>query len=60
VRKDGRKQLATHLTNVLVPTAVKVASLTRTVELKIVGIDVSIEKEELRQALALAAECGVA
>jgi hypothetical protein len=37
-----------------------VAAPTRTAELKVVGIDISIEKEELRQALALSAECGVA
>jgi hypothetical protein len=60
---EGREkalQLATHLTKVLDPTAVKVAAPTRTAQLKIAGIDISIEKEELRQALALAAECGVA
>jgi hypothetical protein len=58
--KEKALQLATHLTKVLDPTAVKVAAPPRTAELKIVGIDISIEKEELRQALALAAECGVA
>jgi hypothetical protein len=58
--REKALQLATHLSKVLDPTAVKVAAPTRTAELKIVGIDISIEKEELRQALALAAECGVA
>jgi hypothetical protein len=52
--------MATHLSKVLDPTAVKVVVPIRTAELKVVGIDISMEKEELRQALALAAECGVA
>jgi hypothetical protein len=58
--REKALQLATHLTKVLDPTAVKVAAPTRTAELKIVGIDISIEKEELRQALALVAESEVA
>jgi hypothetical protein len=58
--REKALQLATHLTKVLDPTAVKVAPPKRTTELKIVGIDISIEKEKLRQTLALAAECGVA
>jgi hypothetical protein len=58
--REKALQLATHLTKVLDPTAVKVVAPTRTAELRIVGIDILIEKEELRQALALAAECGVA
>jgi hypothetical protein len=58
--REKALQLATHLSKVLDPTAVKVAAPTRMAELKRVGIDISIEKEELRQALALAAECGVA
>jgi hypothetical protein len=58
--REKVSQLATHISRVLDPTAVKVAAPTRTAELKLVGIDISIEKEELRQALALAAECGVA
>jgi hypothetical protein len=57
--REKALQLAMHLTKVLDPTAVKVATPTRTAKLKIVGIDISIEKEELRQALALAAECEV-
>jgi hypothetical protein len=58
--REKALQLATHMSKELDPTLVKVAASTRTAELKIVGIDISIEKEELRQALALAAECGVA
>jgi hypothetical protein len=58
--REKALQQATHLTKVLDPTAVIVAAPKRTTELKIVGIDISIEKEELRQTLALAAEYGVA
>jgi hypothetical protein len=58
--REKALQLATHLTKVPDPTAVNVAAPTRTAQLKIAGIDISIEKEELRQALVLAAESGVA
>jgi hypothetical protein len=42
----------------LYPTTVKVAAPTRMAELRVVGFDVSVDKEELRDALALAAGCG--
>jgi hypothetical protein len=58
--REKALQLVTHLSKVLDPTAVKVAAATRTAELKVIGIDISIEKKELRQALALGTECGVA
>lgn len=58
--REKASQLATYLSKVLDPTRVKVAGPTRTADLKVVGIDISMEKEELRQALALAAGCGVA
>jgi hypothetical protein len=45
---------------VLDPTTVKVAAPTRRAELRVVGIDVSMGKEELRQTLASAAGCGIA
>jgi hypothetical protein len=58
--KDREKAslLATRLASVLDPTTVRVAAPTRMAELKVVGIDISVTKEELRQALALAAGCG--
>jgi hypothetical protein len=46
------------LTRVLDPTMVKVAVPTRMAELRVAGIDISNEKEELRQALSLATGCG--
>jgi hypothetical protein len=52
--------LATRLAEVLDPTAVRVAAPTRTADLRVVGIDISVDKEELRQALASAAGCGSA
>jgi hypothetical protein len=58
--REKASRLATYLTRVLDPTTVKVAAPTRTAELRVVGIDISIEKEELRQALSLAAGCQVA
>jgi hypothetical protein len=42
------------------PVTVKVAAPSRMAELRVAGIDVSIAKEELRNALALAAGFGVA
>jgi hypothetical protein len=60
--KDGGKAslLATRLAEVLDPTAVKIEDPTRTAELRVVGIDISVKKEELRQALASAAGCSSA
>jgi hypothetical protein len=52
--------LATRLAEVLDPTAVKITAPTRTTELRVVGIDISVKKEELRQALASAVECSSA
>jgi hypothetical protein len=58
--KDREKAsaLATHLTQVLDPATVKVTAPARMAELRVDGIDISITKEELRNALALAAGCG--
>jgi hypothetical protein len=56
--KEKASLLATSLARVLDPTTVRVAAPTRMVELRVVGIDILVRKEELRQALALAAECG--
>jgi hypothetical protein len=44
--------LATRLTEVLDTTAVGVAAPTKTAELRVVGIDISVNKKELRRALA--------
>lgn len=52
--------LATRLAEALDPTAVKVAMPQRMAELRVIGIDISVTKEELRQALASAAGCGSA
>jgi hypothetical protein len=40
--------LATRLPEVLDPTAIRVAAATRTAVLMVVGIDISVDKEELR------------
>jgi hypothetical protein len=58
--KDRKKAstLATRLSQILDPATVRVAAPTRMAELRVVGIDVSVDKEELRDALALAAGCG--
>jgi hypothetical protein len=53
-------RLATRLAEVLDPAAVRVAAPNRTAELRVAGIDISVAKEELRQALASAAGCGSA
>jgi hypothetical protein len=60
--KDRRKasRLATRLAEVLDPAAVRVAAPNRTAELRVAGIDISVSKKELRQALASAAGCGSA
>jgi hypothetical protein len=52
--------LATPLAEVPNLTAVRVAAPTRTAKLRVVGIDISVDKEELRQALASTAGCGSA
>ncbi|XP_050495502.1 uncharacterized protein LOC126876644 [Bombus huntii] len=52
--------LATRLAETLDPTAVRIATPTRMVELRVTGIDISVKKEELRRALASAAGCGSA
>jgi hypothetical protein len=60
--KDRGKasRLATRLADVLDPAAVRVAAPNRTAELRVAGIDISVAKEELRQALASAAGSGSA
>jgi hypothetical protein len=60
--KDRGKasRLATRLAEVLDPAAVRIVAPNRTAVLKVVGIDISVAKEELRQALASAAGCGSA
>jgi hypothetical protein len=57
--KDRGKasRLATRLAEVLDQTAVRVAVPNRTAELRVAGIDISVAKEEQRQALASAAGC---
>jgi hypothetical protein len=58
--KDREKAslLAPRLAKVLDPTTVRVAAPVRMVKLRVVEVDISVTKEELRQALALAAGCG--
>jgi hypothetical protein len=56
--KCKASRLATRLAEVLDPTAVKVAAPTRTAELRVVGIEISVDKEELWEALASATGCG--
>jgi hypothetical protein len=41
-------RLAARLTEVLEPTAVRVVAPTKTAELRVVGIDISVSREELR------------
>jgi hypothetical protein len=53
-------RLAARLTEVLDPTAVRVAAPTKTEELRVVGIDISVDKEEFRRALASAMGCSSA
>jgi hypothetical protein len=56
--KGKASRSATRLAEVLDPTAVKIAAPTRTAELRLVGIDISVNKEELREMLASAIGCG--
>jgi hypothetical protein len=58
--KDWEKAsaLATRLAQVLDPATVIVAAPARMAELRVDGTDISITKEELRNALALATGCG--
>ena len=58
--RDRKKvsRLAKRLAKVLDPTTARVAASTRMEELRVVGIDISMTMEDLRQALALAAGCG--
>jgi hypothetical protein len=58
--KDRKRAsaLAIRLEQILNPATMKVATPTRMAELRVAGLDVSIAKEELRNALALAAGCG--
>jgi hypothetical protein len=60
--KDRGKasSLATRLAQILDPAIVRVAAPTRMAELSVVGVDVSVGKEELRNALASAVGCGAA
>jgi hypothetical protein len=55
--RDKASKLATKPAGILDPSMVKIAAPLRTAELKIERIDVSVNKEELRHALALAAGC---
>jgi hypothetical protein len=55
--RDKASKLATKLAGILDPSMVKIAAPLRMAELKIERIDVSVNKEELRHALALAAGC---
>ena len=54
---EKASRLATRLAKVLDAATARVAAPTRTAELRVVAIDISINKEELRQALAQAAGC---
>jgi hypothetical protein len=60
--KDRGKasSLATRLAQILDPAIVRVAAPARMAELRVVGVDVSLGKEELRNALASAVRCGAA
>jgi hypothetical protein len=60
--KDRGKasRLAMCLAEVLDPAAVRVAAPNRMAELRGLGIDISVAKEELRQSLASAVGCGSA
>jgi hypothetical protein len=60
--KDRGKasRLATRLAEVLDPAAVREVAPNRTAELRVAGINISVAKEERRQALASAAGCGSA
>ena len=53
----GKRILATRLAGVLDPTKVRVGTPMIKAELRVTNIDISMDKEELRQALALAAGC---
>ncbi|XP_050484355.1 uncharacterized protein LOC126870583 [Bombus huntii] len=52
--------LATRLAEALDPTPVRIATPTRMAELRVTGIDISVKREELQEALASAAGCGSA
>ena len=56
--REKASRLATRLAKVLDPATARVAAPKRTAELRVVRIDISINKVELRQALAQAAGCG--
>ena len=58
--REKASRLATRLAKVLDPATARVTAPTRTAELRVVEIDISINKEELWQALAQAAGCGCA
>ena len=57
--KDRKKAsaLATRLAQIWDPATVRIAAPARTAGLRVVGIDVSVSKEDLRDTLALAAGC---
>jgi hypothetical protein len=57
--RDNAAKLAIKLASVLDPAAVKVAAPLGRAELKIERIEVSVNKEELRHALAIAVGCKV-
>ncbi|XP_050598744.1 uncharacterized protein LOC126926499 [Bombus affinis] len=56
--REKASRLATRLAKVLDPATARVTGPTRTAELRVVGIGISINKKELRQALAQTAGCG--
>ena len=45
--RNKASRLATHLAKVLDPTTARVAAPTRTAELRVIGIDISIKKEKV-------------
>jgi hypothetical protein len=55
--RDKAAKLVTKLVSVLGPAAVRIAAPIERAELKIERIDVSVNKDELRHALAAAVEC---
>lgn len=55
--KTKATQLATHLSKVLDSSTVKMSTSTTMAEMKVVGIDISLDREEIQQELAKAAGC---
>jgi hypothetical protein len=55
--REKATMLASRLANVLDPMAVRVAAPVKKAEIKVEGIDISMGKEELRQAVSIEAKC---